>query len=148
MNLFHDSDYLNKSHEALVEFFEPCGGAAENFHALEKVFDEMPGDVSRRVQGTRNFSVALGWNDCLHACRQYQFDDCVGIVALVGEKRFRRQALYQARQFANIGEVAKRHLEVQWIAQRVANGVNFGVQAATRDANRLGTVFFSAPEDA
>ena len=148
MNPFHDSDYVNKSQEALVEFFEPCGNAAENFHALKKVFDEMSGDVFRRVQGARNFSVAPRWNDCLHARGQCQFDDRIGIVALVGEKRFRRQALYQAWQFANIGEVARRQLEAQWITQRVTNGVNFGVQAATRDANRLGTIFFSAPEDA
>ena len=47
MNPFHDSDYVKKSHEALVELFEPCCDAAENFHALEKVFDQMSGDVSR-----------------------------------------------------------------------------------------------------
>ena len=47
MNPFHDCNYVNESHEALVELFEPRCDPAKNFHALKKVFDEMPGDVSR-----------------------------------------------------------------------------------------------------
>ena len=53
MNPFHDSDYVKKSHEALVELFEPCCDAAENLHALEKVFDQMPGQGRSLPVGQR-----------------------------------------------------------------------------------------------
>ena len=46
MNPFNDSDYVNESHEALVELFEPRCNPTKNFHALKKVLNEMPGKVS------------------------------------------------------------------------------------------------------
>ena len=45
-------------------------------------------------------------------------------------------------------KITRSQFEAKRIAQRVANGVNFGVQSATRDANRLGPSFFCAPEEA
>jgi len=49
MDPFHDSGYMNESHEALVELLEPRRDPAKNFHALKKVFDEMACEVSRQV---------------------------------------------------------------------------------------------------
>lgn len=148
MDPFHDSGYVNETHEALVELLEPRRDSAKNLHALKKVFDEMPRAISHRIQRAGQLSIASGWNDCLHAAGECQFDDRVGVIALVGEKCLRRQALDQFRQLANIGEIAWRQFEAKRIAQRVANGVNLGVQPATRDANRLAASFFSAPEEA
>jgi len=60
MNSFHDSGYMNETHEALVEFFEPRRDPAKNLHALEKVFDEMPREISDRIQRAGQLSIALG----------------------------------------------------------------------------------------
>ena len=89
MNPFYDSDYVNKSHEALVELFEPRCDAAENFHALKKVFDEMPGDVScKAFQAGGHLRFELG--DAGGAARALQAAvdvqrDATGAVAAVFE---------------------------------------------------------------
>ncbi len=145
---FHDSGDINESQEAFVELFEPRCDPAKNLHALKKVFDEMPCKISHRIQGAGQLAIFLRRDDCLHAASERQFDDRVGVVTLVGEKCLRRQAFNQFRRLANIGKVARCQFEAKRITQRIANGVNFGVQSATRDANRLGATFFSAPEEA
>jgi hypothetical protein len=58
---------MNETHEALVEFLELRRDPAKNLHALKKVFDEMPREISDRIQRAGQLSIAPGWNDCLHA---------------------------------------------------------------------------------
>jgi hypothetical protein len=146
-SLAQDSSYINEAQEALVKLLEPRRHPAKDLYALKKVFNKMPRKISCRIQRPRQRSIASRWNDCLHAAGKRQFDDCVGVIPLVGEKCSRRQAFYQFRRLANIGEIARRQFEEKRITQRVANSVNFGVQSATRDANRLGAAFFWAPEE-
>lgn len=87
----------------------------------------MPRKISRRIQRPRQLSISSRRDDCFHATGDRQFDDRVGVVTLVGEKCLRRQAFYQFRRLTNIGEITGRQFEAKRIAQRVANGMNFGV---------------------
>ncbi len=103
---FHDSGDINESQEAFVELFEPHCNPAKNLHALKKVFDEMPCNISDRIQGSGQLAIFPRRDDCLHATGVRQFNDPVGVVTLVGEQYLRRQAFYQFRRLANIGEVA------------------------------------------
>ena len=91
---FHDSGDINESQEAFVKLLEPRCDPAKYLHALKKVFDEMSGKISCRIKGPVQLSIFSRWNDCLHAAGECQFDDCVGVVPLVGEKCLRRQAFY------------------------------------------------------
>ena len=72
-----------------------CRDATPAFEVEEGIFDQMPQLVQILVVMPLSCAVFLRWDDGVHPLRLRLFEDRVGVVALVGQKMFRRKPLDQ-----------------------------------------------------
>jgi len=72
-----------------------CCDATPAFEVEEGVLDQMPQFVQILVIRSLGCAVFLRWDDGVHPLSLCLFEDCIGVIALVGQKMFRRKPLDQ-----------------------------------------------------
>ena len=85
---------------------------------------------------------AVRWNNCLSACVLNGGSKAIGVVALVGEQVFEGKTLDQALCLTDIGDLACRQDEADWIPEGIDGDADLGAQAAARTPDRL---IFASP---
>ena len=92
------------------------------------------------VIGTLERAVPLGRNDRLAAAFSDLVAQVIGVVALVGDRDVRGEALDQLVREGDVVALAWRADQAHRIAKCVAGGVDFGAQAAAGATKALGIV--------
>lgn len=137
---------MQKRIESLSELVVARGQSAELLEPVEKALDEVARLVAMPVDRAWTQSVAARGNDGLGATRFDDVDQCIAVVAFVGDDRFGGDVLNQGGALAHIGRLAAGQDQAQRIAQCVNAGVDLGAQPAARAADRLiASVFLAAP---
>lgn len=143
MEPLHDVGDVYKAQKPDVELVKAGGHTAKDLHALEKVLNQMARLVAVLVQDTRLFAVDLGGDDDLHAEFLGALDNLVRVVGLVSQKSFGLQPIEQFRDRFGVVPLSRGQHKAQRVGQGVADGVDFGVKPAARDADSLGATCFS-----
>ena len=95
--------------------------------------------VATPVQSALLFAVDFGGDDDLYALRLGALDNLVRVVSFVSQKSLRRQSIEQlGHRFGVVPLPGSQH-KAQRVAQGVADGVDFGITPAARDADGLRT---------
>jgi len=81
-----------------------------------------------------NFAVLFWRDNAQSATFRDMRDNFICIVALVSQKRFINLVFNQGYCLLAIGGLARGQDEIQRIAERIAQPVNFGAEATTRSA--------------
>ena len=136
---------MDKPQKRRVELFEARRDAAKDFEPLKKILHQVARPIALNVQGARLPAMLSGGNDGPHAAPFGHLDNGVGVVAFVGQQGAGVKALDKLGGSRAVRFVARPKEKTQGVAQRVAGGVDFGVQASPREANRLRASFFWAP---
>lgn len=104
---------------------------------VEETLDEVPFAIEREVAEPLNKPVRSGRDHRNRAARRDQLNDGVAVVSLVGQHMASAKVFQQWFGLGAVGGIAGRQDEAQRIAQRIAQGMDFGRQAAARAANGL-----------
>ena len=143
MKPFQDAGDVYKAQKFNVELVKAGGHTAKDFHALEQVLSQVARLVAVLVEDPRLFVVNPVADDDLHALRLGTLDYLVRVVGLVSQKRFGRQSIQQFGHRLGVVALARGQHKAQRVAQGVAEGVNFDVEPAARDADGLWSACFS-----
>ena len=127
------------------KFVVACGDGAKMLEFVEEAFDEIAFAVEREVAAARGFAIGLWRNHGGDLPLVEGGDQSVGIVSLVAEEGLGVGAFEQRFGTSQIVSLPWREHQIDGIAQRVDEGVDFGRQSAAGSADRLFAVFFRAP---
>src|ERR1700722_20404430 len=115
-----------------------CGDAAELFELVEEALDDVALLVELGVIGTLEGAVPLGRNNRLGVALCDLGAQVIGVVALVGDRDVRGEALNQLVRESDVVALAWRADQAHRVSQRIAGGVDFGAQAAAGATKALG----------
>ena len=133
--------------ETIGEFVVSRGEAAELFEAIEKSLDEVARLVAMPVDFARRIPVATGWTNGLSANSLDGVNQCIAVIALVGDHGFGWNGFNQGGALGDVSDLAGGQDQADGITQRIHAGMNFGGQSAPRAADFLLTCFFWAPDE-
>ena len=132
--------------ESIGEFVLSRGEAAELFEAIEESLDEISRLVAMPVDLARRIPVAAGRNDGLSAGSLDGLNQCIAVIALVGNHGLGWNGFNQGRPLGDVSDLAGGQDQVDGITQRIDTGMDLGGQPSQRAADRLiATVFLGAP---
>lgn len=130
----------------MSEFVVSSGKTAELLESIEEALDKVAHLVAFPVKGARGQSMAPRRNHGFSPRGCNRFDEGVAVIAFVRHDRLARDEFNQRRPLRNVGRIATRQDQPQWIAQRIDAGMNLCGQPAARTTDRLiATVFLGAP---
>ena len=113
------------------------GDPTKLLEPVEEELDEVPLLVEVCIEMAPNFALLAGRDDCLHSLGSDCRDDCVGIVALVGDEVVASRGFDERGRFDDIVDVSRREVEVGWITETVHESVDLGCSASARASNTL-----------
>ena len=145
MEPLHDGGEVDEPQEISIQFFVAGGEPSKNLHALEEVFYEMASFVALFVQGAWMLAIRFAGNDHSHALALCSAHDFIGVIGFVGDERPGGNALEQFSCRLAVVSLTRRQYKPHRVAMGVTQGMNFGIQAATGDANGLLASNYSAP---
>lgn len=129
--------------ESIGEFVVSRGEAAELLETVEESLDEVSCLVSMPVDLAWRIPVAAGQDDGLCARSLDDSNQCIAVVALVGDDCLGRYGLDQGRSLCNVGDWSAGQDQADGVAQRIHASMNLGGQSAPRASDRLiATVFW------
>ena len=103
--------------------------------------------VAVPVQSALLFAVGFGRDGDLHALRLGALDKLVRVVGFVSQKSLRRQSIEQlGHRFGVVSLPGSQH-KAQRAAKGIADGVDFGVTPAARDADGLRALLKRLPPE-
>ena len=112
---------------------------------IEETFDEIAFAVEGEIARAGRFSVGFGWDDRGDRSIVEGGDEGVGVEGLVGDQRAGIDGFDQRFGAHEIVILARAEHHLDWIAEGVDEGVNFGGQSSPGSTDGLRAVFFWAP---
>ena len=141
-----DANQGNGGKKGVGEFVVASGDSPVLFEFAEESLDEIALSIQGKVGLARPFSVGLGRNDRRDAAFDKRLDQRVAVIAFVSQECLRIDLIEQRFGLCDIGRLARRERQRDWVAERIDNGVDLGRQAAAGSSNGLVfAVFFGAP---
>ena len=113
--------------------------------ARNQALDEIAFAVECEVAIPRGLAVSLWGNDRGDLAPIERVDQRIGIVSLVADQGLRIGAIDQRLRASQIVGLPWREHDIDRIAERIDQDVNFGGQSAARSTDRLRAVFSPAP---
>jgi hypothetical protein len=133
-----DGGEFDEAHEVDEQFVVSGGDTTELFKLIEEALDDIALLVEIYVVGTLELAVSFRRNDGFGAVLGDRFDEVVGIIALIGDRYARRDAIDKIMRKSDVIALSGSADQTDRIAESVAGGVNFGTQPAPRPAQALG----------
>ena len=122
------------------------GESAVLLELVEEALDEIALSIQGEVGLARLFSVGLGRNDGRDVAFYKRLDQRVAVIAFVSQECLGIDLIEQRFGLTDIGRLARRERQRNWVTERIDNGVDLGRQAATGSSDGLvRAVFFWAP---
>lgn len=127
-------------------FFVACRDASEMLEDVEKSFDQVALAIEGEITPASDLAIRFRRDDGCDGAPFEGRDQCVCIIALVGEESFGFDLLDQCVGFLNIVNLAPGQTDRQRVAQRIDDGMDFCREAASRTTYGLvETPFLRAP---
>ena len=137
---------MNGSEEGVRQFVVAGCDGPESLEFAEEALDEVAFAIEGEVGFALDASACVVRNDRGDSALIQGFDQGVGIVSLVSEKRFRFDLFEQGCRLGQIVSLARGKRQSDRIAQRVDDGVDFRCQPSSGSSDGLiSALFFRAP---
>jgi hypothetical protein len=136
---------VNSGEEIPGEFVVTCGNSPKVLEFIEEALDEIAFAVESVVASPLGLSVGLGRDDGNDFALGQGVDERIGIERLVADQGIWIGGFNQRFRASQIVGLTWREHQFDGISQSIDKRVDFGGQSAAGSADRLFTVFFSAP---
>ena len=133
---------MNAREKISRELVVTCGDGTKVLEFIEEAFDEITLAVEGKVTGRRRLPSGLGRDHGGDFSLRKRVAERVGIVGLVTDESFRIDPFEQRFGASRIVGLTRREHQIDGIAERINEDVNFGGQSAAGSADRLFVVFF------
>ena len=118
------------------------GNAPKMLEFIEEPLNSVPEFVGLGIVWNLDFSVSLGWNDCLYIGLFDHFTQRIGIICLVSDDAIGSLTIQQVGGRGNIMRLAAGQNEAQGSTFGVGKSVDFGGQSSSGTPQSL---IFSPP---
>ena len=110
----------------------------ELFELVEEALDDVALLVEIGVVGTLHLAVSFRRDDRRRSGLHDPLDEMVSVIALVGNRHARVEAVDKIMGKGNVVALAGTTDQTDRVAKRIAGGMDFGAQPAPRPAQALG----------
>jgi hypothetical protein len=138
-------DYANQldgGKECISELVVARGDGTEVFEFVKEPFNEVALAIQGEVSVSLLKAIRLGRDDWLYSPLLKGFDQGIGIIGFIGQKRFGGDLIQQRLGLTDAGRLARSKRQSDRIAKRIDDGVDLGGQSATGAADGLILSFF------
>jgi hypothetical protein len=112
---------------------------------IEEALDEVSFAVEREIAGPRHLTICFWRNHRGDTSLGESVDQRISVVCLVAKQGLRVGAFKQGLRTSQVMGLSRRQHQIDWIAQGINQGVDFGRQSAAGSTDCLFAVFFRAP---
>ena len=137
---------MNERQIIAIQFFITCCDPAKLFDSIKKTLDQITVFIHMTIISTLHRSISFWWNNRYSTACLNAFNQCIRIVALIGQHCVRLDILQQCLRLRNISHFTTGQQTTHRVAKRIDCSMNFTGPSATRTTYGLSTFFFWRPQ--